>query len=287
MPEPGRSPASASPDRYHHRRPLDADFYAGLIAALPPRGEAGTDGRPARTATLARPGAVFELGAGDLIALTQKESAQVVLLYAWDAKEPRERIWCQETSSLENCFLVPTSRLWGKMPWFTALLTVLEDTIESADGPGSLQGRHHFVLDGWEVPALWAADGGDSRIPSGWESIDRLLHEHGIDPRLHRDHVALFRKVAIDPDSQVVHVLPSDARAGDRVVLYAEKDVRVALVPSPYRDDARSAAELDGEVAAVRVDVWPSGTQPLGWPYPDVAYPDIRPYVDGLDGGMP
>jgi uncharacterized protein YcgI (DUF1989 family) len=167
------------------------------------------------------------------------------------------------------------SRMWSTMPWFRALLTVLEDSMDRA----GLGGRHHFVLDGWETPATWLADGGDVVVPSAWDRFARLLSVRGIDPKLHRDHVALFRKVAIDAGSQTLRLLPTDARAGDRIVLYAESDLDVALVPSPYRGGGSRASEMDGCVNPVRAESWSSGIEPLGWPYPGVPYPDVRPYL--------
>ena len=266
----------ASSDRYHHRRPIDKGFYDRLIAALP----AGT---PVRTTTLEPGGSVVAASSGDIVRITLEEAAQVVLLYAWNPTEPRERVWCQETSSLEGCYLHPKGRLWSKMPWFHALLAMLEDTVPIEDGPDALKGRHHFILDGWETPALWNADGGDPRGPSGWQVMHSLVGRTGADPSLHRDHVALFRKVAVDEDTQRLHVMPSAAAAGDRVTLYAEMDVSIALVPSPYIDDSTPAADIDQPTRPVRIDVWPSGVEPLGWPYPGVPYPEIEPYVLALD----
>jgi uncharacterized protein YcgI (DUF1989 family) len=217
--------------------------------------------------------------AGDLVALTQEAEPQVVLLHAWSTVNPREHIWCNETSSLEDCFLVEGSRLWSTMPWFRTMLTVVEDRVALGPEPG----RHHFVLDGWETPAAWIADGGDPVIPSAWDRFTTLLQQHGADPQTHRDHVALFRKVAIDPSTQRIAFPLSDARAGDRMVLYAELDLCLALVPSPFRGGGVPARELDGAVAPVRVETWATGVAPMGWPYPGLPYPDIQPYLDALE----
>ena len=70
-------------------------------------------------------------------------------------------------------------------------------------------------------------------------------------------------------------------------MFYAEKDVNLALVPSPYRSDGITARELDGSVEPVGVDLWASGVTPLGWPYPGVPYPDIAPYVAAIAEDRP
>ena len=122
----------------------------------------------------------------------------------------------------------------------------------------------------------------DPAILSAWDRFERLLGEGGVDRHLHRDHVALFRKVAIDPKTQRLRFMRSDARAGDRVVLYSEMDLGVALVPSPYGAGGLPASKVDGHTAPVRVDIWTSGVEPLGWPYAEVPYPDIEPYVRAI-----
>jgi hypothetical protein len=203
----------------------------------------------------------------------------VVLVHAWSTADPREHIWCNETSSLEDCFLVEGSRLWSTMPWFRTMLTVVEDRVVQGPEPG----RHHFVLDGWETPVVWSAEGGDPAIPSAWDRFASLLRRHDADPRTHRDHVALFRKVAIDPSSQRIAFPLSDARACDRVVLYAELDLQLALVPSPFQGGGRPARELDGGVLPVRVETWATGVEPIGWPYSGLPYPDIQPYLSTLE----
>jgi hypothetical protein len=78
-----------------------------------------------------------------------------------------------------------------------------------------------------------------------------------------------------------MHRLASCATTGDAVTLFAETDVVVALVPSPWRDGGRPAGECDGTVAATSVRTAETGLEPLGWPSGGVAYPDIRPYFEG------
>ena len=66
-------------------------------------------------------------------------------------------------------------------------------------------------------------------------------------------------------------------------MFYAELDLHLALVPSPFRGGGRPARALDGSVEPVRVETWATGIAPIGWPYPDVPYPDIQPYLDALE----
>jgi hypothetical protein len=53
------------------------------------------------------------------------------------------------------------------------------------------------------------------------------------------------------------------------------------LALSPYVDGSRAASELDGvAVRPVRVSRTAALVEPLGWPYPDMGYPDVGLYLD-------
>lgn len=271
-------------DRYHHRRPIDQRFYEQLATqadAIFNRDRS----RGTASSTLPPQGMVLDCDRGDLLEIQMLSGPQVVLLYAWNPADPDERIWCQETSGLEDCFLRPFSRLWSTMARFRVLLTLLVDTVPKPAG-GAL-GRHHFVLDGWESAAVWKAGGGNPSVATAEKRFASLLAGQGVDPNLHRDHVALFRKVMVQPDTQRIDVMRSDARRGDRVVLYVETKLRVALVPSPYRGGGSSPSSLDGTIEPVEVTITRSGIEPLEWPYAGIQYPDLSPYADPIGARLP
>ena len=260
-------------DRYTHARPRDDAFYLCVADA-------------ARVASWSAPrvlsatGSVVHLDAGDLLSVSLDDGPQIVHLDAWSTTDPADRLWPHETSGIEGCFLGLGHRLWTTMPVFRPLLSVVDDTLgEPASSRG--EGRHHLVLSGWDTPAFWQLEGGSPGVTTAWERFRRLSELDGVDPDLHRDAISLFQRTLIDPATGRLQRLASAADTGDRVVLFAETDVSVALVPSAWRDGGRSAAECDGTVAAVSWQVAPSGCAPLGWPTDGVPYPDIAPYVTG------
>ena len=258
-------------ERYHHRRPLNRAFYDAI-------GDGLASGRaPLRSRSLPPEGLVEHLGAGDVVTIRVVRAAQIVHLFAWNPDDPDERIWPHETSGMENAFLRRHSRIWGMMARFRPLLTVVEDTVAGTELP---VGSHHFVLGGFEVPQAWRTAGGDAAIPTSWDRFETLLRGVHVDPAIHRDHVSLFQKMVIEEATQRFLNAPSDARGGDRVSLYAELDLAVALVPSPYRGGGIEPTRLDGSVEPVVVEVRASGVRPLPWPYTGVPYPDITAYVD-------
>jgi uncharacterized protein YcgI (DUF1989 family) len=260
-------------DRYHHRRPIDHDFYDGLESTRAGR-------QPEDRVQLPPEGVVLELAGGDAVSVIESDGPQIVHLFAWNPHDSDERIWPHETSSVEDAFLRRHSRIWGTMARYRPLLTVLEDTVETVDHPGEPRGRHHFVLGGWEVPAIWRAAGGSPEVPSAWERMRDLIASSDGDSHTYRDHISLFQKISIGPTSQRLTNLRSDAKAGDQLALFAEIDLRLALLPSPYGPGGIEPRELSGAVSRVELAHYRGLGHPPGWPLEGVPYPDITSYVD-------
>jgi hypothetical protein len=64
------------------------------------------------------------------------------------------------------------------------------------------------------------------------------------------------------------------------VTVLAEIDVTLMLALSPYVDGATPPAELAEAPRPVRVTRTAKLVDPLGWPYPDMGYPDLSLYLD-------
>ncbi len=260
-------------EKYTHARPRDGAFSSRVADAAHVASWSTSRVLPAA-------GSLVRLDAGDLLSVSLDDGAQIVHLDAWSTTEPTDRLWPHETSGIEGCFLGLGHRLWTTMPVFRPLLSVVVDTLgEPACVRG--EGRHHLVLSGWDVPAIWRLEGGSPDVPTAWEHFRRLSVLDGVDPGLHRDAISLFQRTRIEPATGRLQRLPSLADTGDRVVLFAEADVSVALVPSAWRDGGRFASDCDGTVASVSWQVAPSHCTPLGWPAGGVPYPDITPYLTG------
>ena len=261
-------------DGYTHSRPRDDAFYDAVVRAA----DTASWREPA---PIGEEGLVLELVGGDLLAVALEDGPQIVHLDAWATDDPADRLWPQETSGVEGCFIGTGHRLWSTMPRFRPLLSVVGDTLGEPTHRRGI-GRHHLVLSGWDLPATWEREGGVPGVPTAWERFRELRSAAGVDPSLHRDAVSLFQHTWIDPLTQRMRREGSLAMGGDRVTVYAEVALTVALVPSPWRDGGRPASACDGSVAATSAAIAPSGLAPVGWPTPGVPYPDIRTYQEGL-----
>lgn len=260
---------------YFHNRQLDHDFYEGI------RCHYGTLGSPDLLTQISHDtGTIVSLVAGDIATIKLESGPQIVNLFIFNSHDPDERLWAQFSSVIEGAFLRRYSRLWSTMAKCRPMATVIEDTVAPTSEYGTAIGKHHFLFGGSETPADWRAGGGPIGIKSTWERLVDALETSGWDAGILTDCVCLFQKTAIDPQTQRLQIFPSDAKAGDRLVLFAELDINLVFALSPYRDGSRSAAELDGSVDEVTVSVHRNVAEPLGWPYKGISYPDLGLYED-------
>jgi len=174
--------------------------------------------------------------------------------------------------------------LWGTMARFRPLATVIEDTVVTLRRTGEPQSFHHFAHGGSGTPADWRFRGGRLGVSSTWERLVGAMSDVGLSAHSLTENLSLFQKTAIDPITQVLTLLPSDAMPGDRIVWFAEIDLVLAVAASPYREGGVPVAALDGSTRPVVVEVEENAATPLGWPYPGIAYPDLSLYVDPATG---
>jgi uncharacterized protein YcgI (DUF1989 family) len=217
-------------------RPLDAAFYERL-------GRTQVEGEEHRVYL---EGAAIDVDAGSLLLLELCEDAQTVDLFAFNRDDPYERIWHQSLVS-ESVFLTPPARLWGTLPRYRPLLSLVS---------ASLTDRHHVVLGGTESAGRLAT----------------LMESRHVPRHLLTQTVSLFRRSRIDPERQALEALPSHAQAGDTVTFFAELDLCVLAVPR--------RGELRLVVSRPTAD-------PLGWPFdpqPERREASAGPMVPGGAG---
>jgi uncharacterized protein YcgI (DUF1989 family) len=264
---------------YSHGRPLNAAFYAELRSKIRSRQLSGR-----RDELPQGRGMVVRAPAGSLIAFELPQGRQIVNVFFWNADDPDERYWAEETMLIEGAYLQRETRLWGTMARFRPLATVVEDTVVTLRRRGEPQSFHHFAHGGSGTPSDWRYRGGRAGVASTWERLTGAMREVNLGAHELTENVSLFQKTAIDAVSQVLTILPCDAVPGDRMVWFAEIDLMLAVAASPYREGGMPPAELDGSTRDVVVTVEPDVAQPLGWPYPGLAYPDLSLYLDPATG---
>lgn len=264
---------TTTPTQFHHRRPINLDFYVDLRVALGERQLQGT-----RVEVSPETGTIVAAPAGSLVSFELIARPQIVNVFPWNTADPDERYWAEETMLIEGAKLQRYTRLWSTMARFRPMATVVEDTVVNLRYLGEPQAFHHFAHGGSGTPADWAARGGKAGVAPTWERLTAAMDTVGLPARLLTENASLFQKTAIDPVAQTITILPCDALPGDRIVFFAELDLTFAVALSPY--GAGGVDHFDGATNPVAVRVEPDVAEPLGWPYPDVAYPDLSLYLD-------
>lgn len=263
---------------HRHERPLDKDFYRDIRLTLgeKPLSGASVDLSPDT-------GTIVKAPAGSLVSFEQLAGPQIVNVFMWSSDDPDERYWAEETMLIEGSNIQRYTRLWGTMARFRPLATVIEDTVITLRRAGSVQAFHHFIHGGSGTPADWAARGGASGVKSSWQRLTDAMATEGLEAELLTENASLFQKTAIEPIGQAITIEPSDAMAGDRIILFTEIDLTLAAALSPYGGGGVPINELDGSTQPVRVSVEKGVAEPKGWPYEGVPYPDLSLYHDDAD----
>jgi uncharacterized protein YcgI (DUF1989 family) len=286
-----RQQAAEKESSHINPMPLDREFYSDITFGENMKRVKA----PTRTVLQLSgfEGSSVEVAAGEVLTISLLEGPQIVNLFAFNSADPDERLWLNQSQCREGHFLTRYSRLWGTMARVRPLMTVLEETVVTREPFG----HHHPVLGGSGTPADWRYAGGQPGIRTTWEQFAGLMEERDLSPALLKENVCLFQKARIDPFTQRVEILPSDALAGDRLTFFAEIDLCVLIALSPYIDGSVPAPELgEPEPRAIEVTVAERLATPLPWPYPGVAYPDLDHYLDatgvrstepGLTPGIP
>ena len=195
---------------------------------------------------------------GDLLRLSCPEGPQVADVCFFNAADPSEHLWANQTLNREGVYVTAWSRLWGTMPRFRPLATLITDTVADHTDPSSTP--HHIVLGAHCNPWLYFISTSRRDHPNCYEQLCRAMDDAGIAREHIHDNINFFQRTRLDTVSHEYVTEPSGAVAGDYVELIAEVDLVVAISACPmgsgrYRAEAgkRDPLPLLAEVFAADV----------------------------------
>lgn len=210
-------------------------------------------------------GRAVHVAEGQVVRLSCPERAQVADVCVFAEHDPTERLWANQTLNREGAHVSIGSRLWGTMPLFRPLATVVADTVLSRPtAPGA---RHHIVLGAHCNRWLWYLATGRSDHPNCYDQLCAAAEEAGIPTHLIHDNINFFQKTRVDAQSDQYVTEASDAVAGDYVELYAEIDIVLAISACPMGSGAHTAESGRRDPSPLRAEVFSVSHRPPPFSY--------------------
>lgn len=203
---------------------------------------------------------------GHVFRLSCPDGAQVADVDFFNAADPTERLWANQTLNREGAYVTVGSRLWSTMPKFRPLATMVADTVRDRVPPGGTP--HHVVLGAHCNRWMWLLATGRGDHPNCYDHISMAVDEAGIPRSLIHDNVNFFQKTRLDPHTHQYVTEPSDVVLGDYVELYAELPLVVAISVCPMGSGRFRAESGHRDPKRLIATVHPTAVE-----VPEFAYP--------------
>ncbi len=219
----------------------------------------------ARSFEIASPeGLAFLVRRGQVARFLISHGPQMVDLDIFNATDPSERLWANQTMNREGFWLTTYSRLWSNMPNFRPLATIVEDTIRTDQSRGPA--RHHYIYGAHCNRYFWFVATGKFDLPNCYDNLCRAVEEHGLGPDAVHDNLNLFAKTLLRPDGSLTMVR-SDAGPGDHVDFYVEVDLLLAASLCPRGSGATEPSDPIQERYPITVEIYDTGIEPRQFSY--------------------
>lgn len=210
-------------------------------------------------------GRAFPVREGHSARIICAEGPQIADVDVFNAGDPREHLWANQTLNREGAHLTTFSRLWSNMPRFRPLMTIIEDTVQTVPtNPGA---RHHIILGAHCNPYYWLITTGRPDRPSCYSNLVGAIASFGLGSEYVHDNLNLFQKTRIDPETSRYVTEGSDARAGDYVEFYAEMNVLMAISACPVGSGRFARETGTSDTMPLLVEIYETSVEPLRFDY--------------------
>jgi uncharacterized protein len=218
----------------------------------------------------------FIVRRGQVARITAIDGAQIADVDFFNADDPRERLWANQTLNREGTHLTTFNRLWTNMPRFRPIMTIIEDTVVNIPEPKGA--RHHYIFGAHCTPYFWQLALGKRARSSCYENLVAAIEPFGLKADAVHDNLNLFQKSRIDLDAGRRTTVPSDVKQGDYVEFFAELNVLMAVSACPvgsgrFRVDG---GECEADTKPLGVDIYDTGVEPLPFDYAAFTSPSLR-----------
>lgn len=211
-------------------------------------------------------GGAIRVQAGQVLRISCPDGPQISDVCFWNADDPTEMLWNDQTLNQEGLYLSTFSRLWSTMPWYRPLMTIIDDTVVTvSEGPPRT--RHHSIIAAHCNPHNWFWTFGQSTehefvTYNCWSNLAKAIKRFGLGPEALHDNLNLFQRIGLDPTTFKQFTEPSCAVAGDHVDFFAEHNVIVAASICPSGADSLPPTTQHGQLPLL-FEVFDTGIAPL------------------------
>lgn len=204
---------------------------------------------------------------GHVMRLACPDGPQVADVCFFNAEDPTERLWANQTLNREGAYVSIGSRLWGTMPRFRPLATIIADTVRARVAPTDTP--HHIVLGAHCNRWMWLLATGRADHPNCYDHLCMAVDEANIDRSLIHDNVNFFQKTRIDTATHQYVTQVPDVEPGDYVEIFAEVPLVVAVSVCPMGSGRYRAESGQRDPKRLVATVHPTQHLPSPFMYPE------------------
>ena len=204
---------------------------------------------------------------GHIFRLACPDGAQVADVCFFNADDPSERFWANQTLLREGAHVSRGSRLWGTMPLYRPLGTIVTDTV--AERVASGETRHHIVLGAHCNRWMWLLGTGRGDHPNCYDQLCDAVDAAGVDRTLIHDNVNFFQRTRMDPVSDQYVTETSAVLPGDYVEIYAELPLIIAISACPMGSGKFRAESGQRDTHRMVASTYRASHRPRPFAYPE------------------
>jgi uncharacterized protein len=178
----------------------------------------------------ARAGGSFLVSKGQLVRISCDTDGQVADFDVFSRDNPKEFFSSSLTRVIHGAHLTTGDRLWSHPIYYRPMMTIIADSVDHSTSPEGA--RPHDLLYGMCDEKVHFRRTGRHGLPNCRDNLTRAAAELGLGPEAVHDPLNIFMTTGLTPDSKMFYI-PTRARRGDYMELYAEMDCACAISACP------------------------------------------------------
>jgi uncharacterized protein YcgI (DUF1989 family) len=241
--------------------PFDQGFYEGVRNGMMLVEELIVPPREARA---------FEVPAGHLFRIANREGPQVGDLNLWNTNDLTERFYSGKTRALHATHVSTGDRLWSNIPSFRPMATITHDTLDWYGFDDFGAGVHDVIGTRCDPYTQYMLSGQDYNYCCHSTLTRALAEAKGLsldeaETHIH-DVVNVFMCTGYTRDTNEYFMKASPARPGDFIELFAEIDLLAGLSTCPGGDCGAGHSSDTAPCWPIHIEIYrPSEESLAGW----------------------